>query len=113
MPLFFSGSSVHYFGRRIQIFTPELVGGMRGVGLEITAMTGLLPFLAGVKGLLIAMASGYSVVTDNRLFGYIVKQRGGVNSMLGTIGLVICALWPLVAPWHGQAFLKKAGRDRC
>ena len=34
-------------------FHPELVGGMRGVGLEITAMTGLLSFLAGVKGLLI------------------------------------------------------------
>ena len=72
-------------------FHPELVGGMRGVGLEITAMTGLLSFLAGVKGLLIAMASGYSVVTDNPSLDTLLS-KGGVNSMLGTIGLVICAL---------------------
>ena len=72
-------------------FHPELVGWMRGVGVEITAMTGLLSFSAGVKGLLIAMASGYSVVTDNPSLDTLLS-KGGVNSMLGTIGLVICAL---------------------
>lgn len=51
----------------------------------------LHPISAGLKGLLIAMASGYSVVTDNPSLDTLLS-KGGVNSMLGTIGLVICAL---------------------
>ena len=61
---------------------------------SVVALAGdsnLHPISAGLKGLLTAMASGYSIVTDNPSLDTLLS-KGGVNSMLGTIGLVISAL---------------------
>ena len=61
---------------------------------SVVALAGdsnLHPISAGLKGLLTAMASGYSGVTDNPSLDTLLS-KGGVNSMLGTIGLVISAL---------------------
>jgi len=59
--------------------------------IALAGDSNLHPISAGLKGLLTAMASGYSIVTDNPSLDTLLS-KGGVNSMLGTIGLVISAL---------------------
>lgn len=59
--------------------------------IALAGDSNLHPISAGLKGLLTAMASGYSGVTDNPSLDTLLS-KGGVNSMLGTIGLVISAL---------------------
>jgi Na+:H+ antiporter, NhaC family len=84
------------------IFLGALAGGVLAVcvaperviafaSMSATAKAGLPDWLALVKGVWLALASGYRASTGNPALDLLVT-RGGMESMLNTIWLIICAL---------------------
>ncbi|MBI2969201.1 MAG: Na+/H+ antiporter NhaC [Gammaproteobacteria bacterium] len=92
------------FGLAMKKFPPlptiligALLGGVMAVFLQPAVVIafadspGLAPWLAQLKGIWIALATGYVSTTGNEAVDALLS-RGGMDSMLTTIWLILCAL---------------------
>lgn len=74
-----------HYGYEVGTITPDMQGVMDGFGIEFTMNQGDFATLAAAEGFSDSVVAEFNI-------GALIHEKGGMNSMMWTINLIICAM---------------------